>query len=258
LILNALNRLGYWTDVQHCNAADFGVPQTRKRMIVRAVRGGWLPPLPRPVPWRGWYQAVEDLLPGLEDDEFAPWQIERGVLDLLDETCLLSQGSFDHADGGNERAAQPLGMRMARDPAFSVTANSNMLGMRAIIVNGSNASQPLTIRGADEPVFTVTASGKGAIRAFIVSGQTSDHAGMPGLTVRTASEPMFTVVASEKQAALRAAIPGRVVKMSARCMARFQSFPDDYVLPGRATLAIRGVGNAVPPLMARRILETLT
>ena len=32
-ILTTLERLGYWIDVQHVNSADFGVPQTRRRMI---------------------------------------------------------------------------------------------------------------------------------------------------------------------------------------------------------------------------------
>jgi len=40
MIMIALARLGYFSDVQHLNAADFGVPQTRKRLILRAVHGG--------------------------------------------------------------------------------------------------------------------------------------------------------------------------------------------------------------------------
>ena len=42
-ILPALERMGYWVDVQHCNSADFGAPQTRRRLILRAVRGAWVP-----------------------------------------------------------------------------------------------------------------------------------------------------------------------------------------------------------------------
>ena len=184
LIQDALNRTGYWTDVHHLNSADFGVPQTRKRMIVRAARPGWLPPLPAPVPWVGWYQAIEDLLPGLSDSAFAPWQLKRGVQDMLDQACLFAQGSYDHTDAGNERNAQPIGRRTATEPAFTVSANSNMQGMRAFL-----------------------------------------------------------------------AIPGRVVKMSPRCLARFQSVPDDYVLPENDALAVRVIGNMVPPLMMQRLLE---
>ena len=48
LIAETLDRLGYWWDIQHVNAADFGVPQTRRRMIVRAIRGAMVPQLPEP------------------------------------------------------------------------------------------------------------------------------------------------------------------------------------------------------------------
>lgn len=219
LIADTLNRLGYWMTVQHLNFADFGVPQTRKRMIVRAVRGGWLPPLPVPVPWQGWYQAVEDLLPELPDSEFASWQLERGVQDLLDETCLLSQGSFDHTNDGNDRDAQPIGKRTALEPTYTVTANSNMGGTRVFIVDSQNSRETnVTIRRDDTPMFTITA--------------TAAEKGMP-----------------------RTAIPGRVVRMSPRCSARFQAVPDDYKLPDKATLAVRVIGNAVPPLMMRQLLE---
>ena len=53
LIEDALYGAGYWLSIDHVNAADFGVPQTRKRMIVRAVRGGWVPMLPPAEPWVG-------------------------------------------------------------------------------------------------------------------------------------------------------------------------------------------------------------
>ena len=46
IILETLNSLGYWFDMAHVNAADFGVPQTRKRMIVRAVLGDGCPACP--------------------------------------------------------------------------------------------------------------------------------------------------------------------------------------------------------------------
>ncbi len=257
LIQNALDRLGYWMDVQnHLNMADFGVPQTRKRMIVRAIRGGFLPPLPAPVPWRGWYQAIEDLIPDLPDSEFAPWQLERGVQDLLDQTCLLSQGSFDHTDEGNNREAQPIGKRAGAEPAYTVTSNVSMLGMRAFIVSGQSGDngKRLTIRCADEPSFVISSSeGKRPVRAFIVD---SCNAGQPSPTIREANEPTFTVVANSADKGMpRAAVPRRTVQMIPRALARFQSIPDDYALPDSATLAVRIIGNAVPPLFYRQLVE---
>jgi site-specific DNA-cytosine methylase len=48
---------------------------------------------------------------------------------------------------------------------------------------------------------------------------------------------------------------GRVVKMTPRALARFQSFPDWYELPARNALACKIIGNAVPPLLMRRVME---
>ena len=251
-IQDALNRLGYWTDVQHLNAADFGVPQTRKRMIVRAVLGGFLPPLPPPEPWKGWYQAVEDLLPGLPDSKFAKWQLERGVQDLLDQSRLFSQG-ISHDQKGNE---YPLAGSPINDPAFTITANRNMLGIRAFLCSSqSKDGGAPAITDADNPAFTVGTNAN-RWRAFLATGQYGQPAGTPDRKCQTvdSDEPSPTVTASTK-GDWRVAIPGRIVQMTPRCLARLQSFPDDYLLPESATMATRAIGNAVPPLWYQKILE---
>lgn len=50
---------------------------------------------------------------------------------------------------------------------------------------------------------------------------------------------------------------GRVVQMTLRALARFQSFPDWYQLPDSRALACRIIGNAVPALFAQRLGEWL-
>lgn len=74
LICRALDLLGYMWHAEVLNAADFGVPQTRRRLILRAVRDSLLPGWPAPLPWVGWYAAIEDLIPGLPESKFPPWQ----------------------------------------------------------------------------------------------------------------------------------------------------------------------------------------
>ena len=44
-------------------------------------------------------------------------------------------------------------------------------------------------------------------------------------------------------------------RMSARELAALQTFPADYKLPERKQEACLQVGNAVPPLLAQRLLE---
>jgi site-specific DNA-cytosine methylase len=114
----------------------------------------------------------------------------------------------------------------------------------------------MPIRMNDEPVFTMRSSQNNP-RAFIVDCQ-NGHNG-EGLTIRNANEPIFTLTSSMGvKRPTRAAIEhGRVVAMTPRCLARFQSFPDSYELPESKALAAKGIGNAVPPLMMQRIYEGL-
>jgi DNA (cytosine-5)-methyltransferase 1 len=86
-IVNKLYELGYWVDFQILNAADWGIPQTRRRLIMRAVKDGFLPTLPPVQKWCGWYEALADLIPTLPESQFASWQLER--MPALAQTSLV-------------------------------------------------------------------------------------------------------------------------------------------------------------------------
>lgn len=216
-IVATLARLGYMFRWQILNAADFGVPQTRRRLWLIAVRDGFVPYLPQPVPWVGWYEAIADLVPALPDSQFAPWQLER--LPAMWRSSLLfpATGHTDGASGGLPRYAE--------EPAQTLRAQRQGIA-RAFIIDDQN------------------------------NGAERDN-GKRGLTLRNEAEPVFTVSATQTKRILRAAVPGRVVAMTVECLARFQSFPDSYALPENNALACRIIGNAVPPLVAQRIAEVL-
>lgn len=297
-----------------------GVPQTRKRMIVRAVRGGFVPHLPAyAARWVGWYEAIEDLLPELPESQFAPWQLAR--LPELLSTLLIAQSGYGGA----------LTTVDSNEPSFSVTANHNQLGIKAFLmqVQGEGGdgvrldSEPMqtvaanhgaakyraflmgdqerqlvgdvgpafTVRAgenggalpkafllpgggntnfneaypgrgcryAEEPAHTVTATSKdgGAVpKAWLIDGSNASEAGQ--LTVRDALSPSFTITSGGAKHPARALIEyGRVVAMTPRALARFQSFPDWYQLPQNDRLATKGIGNAVSPLLYQRIIESL-
>jgi DNA (cytosine-5)-methyltransferase 1 len=212
-IVDALWGLGYWVNVDVLNSADMGVPQTRRRLILRAVRGGFPGPLPEPVrPWKGWYQAIEDIIPTLPETQFAAWQLAR-LPDEFKETCFIED---------------------------------------------QNSSRDATIRGIDEPVPTVIS---GALRrpisspkAYLVDGTGNSYGAT--VTVVDGTNPANTVKASSGKKASRAATPsGRVVRMTPRALARFQTMPDWYALPEKNALACRIIGNGVPCLMMQRIME---
>lgn len=266
IICDALTAGGYLWNYSHENAADYGVPQDRKRLILRAVKVGRvqfgmkLPALPAPVPWMGWYEAIEDLLPSLPTSQFAPWQLARLPEGLSESMLVERHGAFRL----HERGPQ---LRAIAEPVWTVRASERGSEMATAFImagagntNFADAEPGGGIPYAAAPAHTVTATDGGGTlpRAWLVDGQnaTVEH-GIP--TARRDDEPSFTVSATQlaKGPARAWLSAGRVVAMTPRALARFQSVPDSYVLPEKAALACKVIGNGVPCLMMQRIYEGL-
>lgn len=218
-IEGALFSLGYWVDRQIVNAADYGVPQTRKRLILRAIRGGFVPPLPAKQDWLGWYDAIADLIPELPETEFAAWQIER-LPESLRETALID----------TKQTIRNASCRRTDQPALTITAEA----MR-------------------RPVSTP--------KAFLVSGlgnQLGNASSLVPVSIRAEDEPSFTTKASDHCRPYRAWLnQGRVVRVTSRALARFQTMPDWYELPPDNRLASTLIGNGVPCELVRRLISDL-
>lgn len=283
MIGHTLYELDYCMDQQVVNSADYGVPQTRERLIVRARAGGFmgmLPPIPgRVQTWRGWYQAIEDLLPTLPESRFAAWQLKR--LATVKESFLVT----------TRNAAGEVPPRGEREPAFATGASDYKNWPRAFIVSNAATEYGDGVRSHDAPMFGVPAQSSGrarafllgvvvthqergdgvqfedepamtiraghAPRAFIVDGKLSDSGAK--LQIIDAQRPSATVVSSlsamhDSRAWLTT---GRVVAMTPRALARFQSIPDSFILPDKRSLAATVVGNGVPSLLGRLLVESL-
>ena len=247
-IMACLYKLDYLVDVQHINAADFGVPQTRQRLILRASKGAPPKPMPAPTPWQGWYDAIADLIPSLPESALAPWQLRR----LKDHplAALLVPG------GSANRSIQ---VRQADEPSVTIKGVTGAREpLRALLVAGDNATHrqwPTTIPDK-KPAYTLTASAlsKNVPRAILVEG---DAGGKRPPTVLTDEQPMFTLKTPGGGRVHRAVLPGKVVALTPRCFARLQTVPDSYCLPSVKRLACLVIGNGVPSLLGKLIGESL-
>lgn len=267
-IVRTLRENGYGAAWDVLNAADYGVPQTRERMILRAVRGAAdrAVKLPTPTharrdrlapmfderaPWVGWLEAIADLVYELPASEFAPWQLAR----LPQES--VNGALIGGANTSERDAYEGVGVSATNEPTRVVNA-SNSTQWRAYIACGmANAyGDSMTGRDGDEPVFTVNAQTgmrQPARPVLVDAGNTSREA-----TELSSDDPSMTVQAWHGRRPSHAPMVsegGRVVRMTPRALARFQSFPDWYQLPDSARLAVEGIGNAVPPLLMQRVCE---
>jgi DNA (cytosine-5)-methyltransferase 1 len=255
LICHALDRLGYMWHAEVLNSADFGVPQTRRRLILRAVKDALLPGLAAPDPWVGWYAAIEDIIDTLPDSQFAPWQLERLPNGICD-TSLLGAGGF----------RDEIPRVECSEPSFAVTSTHASQVLRAFIVHSTD-QRSMSVRDEGEPTFTVMSfsykdshAPGGMPRAFLVDGDGDGNRSREP-TILDQDAPSMTIQAWHGRRPIQSPRAwleqGRVVRMTPRALARFQSFPDSYVLPSKAALACTVIGNAVPCLMIQKIVEPL-
>ncbi len=253
MIADTLHRHGYLFNYWHVNFADYGVSQTRKRMIVIARRDGIMPQLPPATHaenpqvglfetkkrWVSWYEAIEDLIPTLPDSQFAPWQLER-----LPEKLMSSFLPHTQVNSGT------LG-KYGNQPSTTIAVSK--IPNKAFIMNAANpnGNETRKYRMEEEPSKTMTAVDSGYIKAFVVPGGNASS-----FSTRAENEPHRTIGDAERVGNVsRAYTNGRVVKMTPRAIARFQLFPDSYQLPDNNALAVRILGNAVPPLFMQRVGE---
>jgi site-specific DNA-cytosine methylase len=62
ILTHTLECNGYEYTVETLKASDYGVPQERERLIIRALKGSSVPPMRAPTSAPSWYEAIADLI----------------------------------------------------------------------------------------------------------------------------------------------------------------------------------------------------
>lgn len=289
IILRCLKDNNYAFSYHKLNSANYGVPQTRERLILIARHNGPqpskpiathaefpqvgqfsmfdFPPLKR---WVGWYEAIEDLLDDLEDSEFAAWQLKLLPNEL--KTFIMSDfdGSTREVDAPTfmVRANQPpitaflsdcnntsrkATIRQPDQPAMTVASSWGAKKSKvptAFVMGAGTFTSP---RFQDEPMHTITSSSNQltSLRALLVNGQNASNGQS---AIREEKRPAHTVTGSMPgKGTLRAFAHNRIVKLDMRCLRRFQSIPDSAPMPDRGPV----VGNGVSCLLAWAIVRSV-
>ncbi|MGW1363255.1 DNA cytosine methyltransferase [Streptomyces chartreusis] len=229
-----LRTWGYslWAGV--LNAADYGVPQTRKRAILIASRTR---PVTAPPPTHSQHDHGDVLF----GERLQPWVSMAEALGWADGLTVSTRGDRKTA-GGNEFPADR--------PSWALTEKT-----RSWVLHTNRNQQPDGSRQTADPyagpapTFTVKAGGQWVLR----------HNSQKNATVRLTSEPAGTLffghhcnnVSWENEQA-------ETVRITVQEAAVLQSFRPDYPFHGTKTKQFEQIGNAVPPLLAAHIVSVPT
>ncbi|MGW2468457.1 DNA cytosine methyltransferase [Streptomyces bauhiniae] len=239
-VASILRGLGYsvWTGV--LNAADYGVPQTRRRALLLASRTRTAAPPERT-------HAKDPGPETLFGPALAPWvtmaeALGWGATDRPVPTVTAGGGK----SGGPEpfpTSARKALMDAQRRGAWVLHTNRNQMP------DGSR--QTTDPHSAPAPTFTAKAGGQWVLR----------HSNRSNATVRRADEPAATLLfakASNDVSWERDSSAGlESVRISVQEAAALQTFPVGYPFQGTKTKQFEQIGNAVPPLLASAVLRPL-
>jgi DNA (cytosine-5)-methyltransferase 1 len=221
-LLTPLVAAGYWIHVRKVNAANYGVPQHRKRVI--AVGGlGWEPSLSEPT----------------HSAHGAPGA--RLAATCLPPTPTLQQAIVDLPPPATAEPGNPTGHFYR--PLVGVD------------LERAKALKPgQTMRDLPTELWHDSYRRR-AFRRVMDGTPTERRGGAPaGIRRLVSDEPSKAITGGALSEFLH---PSEDRNLTLRESARLQTFPDDFTLRGTCAEQAQLIGNAVPPLLATIIARVL-
>jgi len=258
-IEGAFREAGYTTKWRVLNAADYGVPQTRKRIFVIGIRNDQ----PTPSRWFPKPTHAETATSTLDGRKLRQWTtVRQAIGDLATK---------------NHGLTSTANWRGSAEPACTVGASSKMYVTDGRAFRSANHDpQELSDKAReylgrgpsmekhppndlDFPSRVITANLKRGVPYGLVRLRNHEPvidddrylggaADQPSVTVTSRSQLQERNVGGQLRMDER-----DVRRLTVREAARLQSFPDTHVFVGNKTEQYAQVGNAVPPLLMYRI-----
>lgn len=249
-ILETFTSLGYDCDWRILNAANYGVPQKRERLILVGVERGGSFRFPesthasesRTIGHRDRSRMHTSLPTGptlFDIGEAPPLQPAVTVREAIDDLPVIHSGERAESYSAPPRTDfQQHRRRNASEELLLHSATKHSAKMLEIIsYSGDNISC--------------------IPKHLITSGFSSCYSRLRG------DEPSVTITVNFVHPASNKCIhPDLDRALTPREGARLQSYDDDFVFKGTRTQIVKQIGNAVPPLLgkaiAKSVLTTLT
>jgi DNA (cytosine-5)-methyltransferase 1 len=240
-LANELRALGYVFRIDKVNFAGYGLPQTRKRVLIVGNCLGWHFEIPRPI-----YSYESGKAKSHSTRPRAPSLLDA-IADLPNPSNVDRRIEYDSPCEPTVYAEQ------LRSPAGYVSHHfvpnrSDLATVARHLGPGQTmADLPTEMqhdsfrRRANRRVSDGTPTEK---RGGAPAGFKRLHGGLNALTITSASPREFIHPSDDRALTLR------------EC-ARLQSFPDSFEFSGSAMSIARQIGNAIPPLIGRLLGRTI-
>jgi DNA (cytosine-5)-methyltransferase 1 len=244
--LNEFKRLAkeYGYNIHFCdilNAKDYGVPQNRKRVFILGIRNDhemledtfppkqthFSPRLPNCLHWIPASSAFEAIPKELYKSYWQSFFSKKTLLDQEQTFELLKE--------------LPTGSPVAQDDPCNIHMQPTEMMQQRFADTPLNGS-----RMDSGPQHLLKCHANGYVGHKDVYGRILIH------------QPSNTITAGcNNPSKGRFVHPWKNHGMTLRHAARLQSFPDTFIFTGTTTQQATQIGNAVPPLLGRILIETI-
>lgn len=238
-VLAAFTKLGYTVTKDIVLAADYGVPQRRRRLFIVGILGDTLFEVPAATHMGGWRR-----------DTLTLWEAKRVTAGLLPHvSCWETIADLPPLDGNAGEAVRPYRTRLGTNAppiASWLRRGSKTLHDHETHVLGTEHAQlishvPPGGTWRDIPPHLLPDRFRGMRRTDSTNLFGRLDPSLPAYTINTQFSNVTTGCYTH---------PYEDRALTVREGARLQTFPDTYVFEGTVGSKYRQVGNAVPPMLA--------